>query len=41
MKEFLEAIEKDYKSENFTKTDWVVYGIIVPALFILICLVFS
>lgn len=38
MKDLLNAIEKDYKSENFTKLDWMVYGLILPAILVLIYL---
>lgn len=30
MKEFLEAMEKDYMKEKFSKKEMVVYGILVP-----------
>ncbi len=30
MKEFLEIMEKDIMSENFTKKEYVVYGIVAP-----------
>ena len=33
MKEIIE----DYKRENFTATEWVVYGIVYPLALILIC----
>ena len=36
MEEIWKVIE-DYKRENFTATEWVVYGIIVPTLLIIIC----
>ena len=30
MKEFLNMMEKDYKSEDFTKKEIVVFGVIAP-----------
>ena len=36
MEEILKVIE-DYKRENFTAKEWVVYGIIAPILLIIIC----
>lgn len=38
MKDFLEALEKDYKSEQFTKLDWIMYGFLVPAMLVALCL---
>lgn len=36
MKEFMDIMEKDIQSENFTKKEIIVFGIIVPALLIAI-----
>ena len=36
MKEFLEIMGKDILSENFTKKEYVVYGIVVPAVLVLV-----
>lgn len=30
-------IIKDYKDEDFTKFEWLVYGVLFPVVFILIC----
>ena len=30
MKEFIEIMAKDIMSENFTKREYIVYGILVP-----------
>ena len=37
MKEFLEIMGKDIMSENFTKKEYVVYGIIAPLALVLVC----
>lgn len=37
MKEFLEIIGKDIMSENFTRKEYVVYGIIAPLMLVLVC----
>jgi hypothetical protein len=37
MKDFLEIMEKDIMSENFSKRDYWVYGVIVPCTFVVIC----
>jgi hypothetical protein len=37
MKDFLEIMEKDIMSENFSKRDYWVYGVIVPCAFVVIC----
>lgn len=36
MKKITETMEKDFRTENFTKKEMVVYGIIVPAVLVLI-----
>lgn len=36
MKEFINIMMKDYQKENFTKKDYVIYGIIAPVVLILI-----
>lgn len=30
-------IIKDYKDEKFTKMDWLYFGLIAPALLVLVC----
>lgn len=30
MKEFMNTMEKDYQKENFTKTEMMIYGVLVP-----------
>ena len=37
MKEFLEIMGKDIMSENFTRREYVVYGIIAPLVLLLVC----
>ena len=37
MKEFLEIMGKDILSENFTKKEYVMYGIIAPLVLVLLC----
>ena len=37
MKEFLEIMGKDILSENFTKKEYVVYGIVAPLVLVLVC----
>ena len=36
MKEFLNFMEKDYQKENFTKREWIVYGIVLPMAIVLL-----
>ena len=37
MKEFLEIIGKDIMSENFTRREYVMYGIVAPLVLVLVC----
>ena len=37
MKEFLEIMGKDIMSENFTRKEYVVYGIVAPLVLVLMC----
>ena len=37
MKDFWKIIEKDITSENFTRKEYVVYGIVVPVVLVLLC----
>ena len=37
MKEFLEIMGKDIMSENFTRREYVVYGIVAPLVLLLVC----
>ena len=37
MKELFEVFEKDIKSENFTRKEIIIYGIIAPLALILVC----
>ena len=37
MKEFLRIMGKDIMSENFTKKEYVVYGIVAPLVLVLLC----
>ena len=41
MKDFLETMEKDIQKEHFTKSEWVVYGVIEPALLVLVIALIS
>lgn len=37
MKEFFEIMRKDIMSENFTRMEYVVFGIMVPLVLVLLC----
>ena len=37
MKELIKVFEKDIKSENFTRKEIIIYGIIAPIALILVC----
>ena len=37
MKDFLEIMGKDILSENFTRREYVVYGIVAPLVLVLMC----
>lgn len=37
MKELTKVFEKDIKSENFTRTEIVIYGIIAPLALVAVC----
>lgn len=37
MKEFYEIMRKDIMSENFTRKEYVVYGIVAPLVLVLLC----
>lgn len=37
MKKFMEIMGKDILSENFTKKEYVVYGIVAPLVLVLVC----
>ena len=37
MKEFFEIMGKDIMNENFTRKEFVVYGIVVPLVLVLVC----
>ena len=37
MKEFFEIMRKDIMSENFTRKEYVVYGIVAPLVLVLLC----
>jgi len=39
MKDFLKMMEKDYMSEDFTKREWVIYGIIAPVVLVIGCVI--
>ena len=37
MKEFLRIMGKDIMSENFTRKEFLVYGIVAPLVLVLVC----
>jgi len=37
MKEFLKIMGKDIMTENFTRMEFLVYGIIAPLVLVLVC----
>lgn len=37
MKEFFEIMGKDIMKENFTRREYVVYGIVAPLVLVLLC----
>lgn len=37
MKEFLKIMGKDIMSENFTRKEYVMYGIVAPLVLMLVC----
>jgi hypothetical protein len=37
MKEFLKIMGKDIMTENFTRKELVVYGIVAPLVLVLVC----
>lgn len=37
MKEFFKIMGKDIMSENFTRKEYVVYGIVAPLVLVLVC----
>lgn len=37
MKEFMEIMEKDIMKENFSRQDYVVFGIVAPLVLVLVC----
>jgi hypothetical protein len=37
MKKFMEIMGKDILSENFTRREYVVYGIVAPLVLVLVC----
>lgn len=39
MKRFFEIMVNDYRREGFTRRDWLVYGLIGPALVVLIAII--
>lgn len=38
MKDFWQVFEKDIKSENFTRKEIVIYGIIAPVVLVVACM---
>ena len=41
MKELWKTMEKDYRDENFTKSEWLVYGVIAPMALVLTIILIS
>ena len=41
MKEFLDAMEKDYLKEHFTKEEAIIYGVCAPLIFTALMLIMS
>lgn len=37
MKEFLKIMGKDIMKENFTRREYVIYGIVAPLVLVLVC----
>jgi hypothetical protein len=37
MKAFFEIMMADYRSEGFSRAEWVKYGIIAPIVLVLLC----
>ena len=37
MKAFFEIMKQDYKAEGFSLSEWVIFGIVAPLVFVLIC----
>jgi hypothetical protein len=36
MEDLWKSMEKDYMSEDFTKTDWLVFGILAPLALVIV-----
>lgn len=36
MKEFLRIFEKDYMEENFSRKEWLLYGILTPVALVVV-----
>ena len=41
MTEFWQTMEKDIQEENFTKSEWLVYGVIAPMALVLTIILIS
>lgn len=37
MKELYDIMMKDFKEENFTLKEWIIYGVVAPIAVILMC----
>jgi len=37
MKELYDIMMKDFKEENFTLKEWIIYGLLAPIALILLC----
>jgi len=37
MKQLINIIQEDYKKEGFTRRDYIIYGIVAPALLVILC----
>ena len=41
MREFFDIMLKDSQVENFTRKEMVVYGVVVPAALVVVCMIAS
>lgn len=39
MKDLIKIMRDDFEAEGFTRTEWVIYGLIVPVCFVIGCLI--
>lgn len=41
MQGLIQLFVKDYKQENFTRKEWLIYGILAPIAFLAVCILAS